>query len=87
VEDPLAGDRPALSFWAVASGFSQYPAITVAPRITSWPTWSGPTRFPASSITHASVSGIGMPTLVGLRSRSSGGRYVQRLHSVRPYIE
>lgn len=28
-----------------------------------------------------------MPTLPGFRARSSGGRYVHRLHSVRPYME
>jgi hypothetical protein len=40
-----------------------------------------------SSTIHSSVLGMAMPTLVGLRSMSSGGRYVQRLHSVSPYIE
>ena len=61
--------------------------MTVAPRITSCPTWFGPSRSPPSSTSHSSVFGMAMPTLVGLRSMSSGGRYVQRLHSVRPYIE
>jgi hypothetical protein len=36
---------------------------------------------------HSSVLGIAIPTLRGLRSISAGGRYVQRLHSVSPYIE
>ena len=65
---------PDLSFLAVASGFPQYPFITVAPRMTSWPTMSGPTRLSCSSTIHISVFGMAIPTLVGFRSRSSGGR-------------
>jgi len=55
--------------------------------MTSWPTTFGPTVFPSSSTIQSSVFGMAIPTLVGFRARSSGGRYVQRLHSVRPYIE
>src|ERR1700694_127875 len=81
------GSGPGLSFLAVASAFSQYPFMTVAPRMTSWPTTPAPTLLPSSAPIHISVFGIAIPTLAGFRSRSFGGGYGQRLHSVRPYIE
>src|ERR671912_407736 len=64
----------------------QKPIATVGPRCTSSPGSPGAHSWPSLFTTSISVSGMALPMQVEPRSISSGGKYVERNASVRPYI-